>query len=90
MPTLSVLSPHAADARALRPVSPDLQAVELEMAPILANHSSKIYTFPGLFARMDALHAARNDAGLNSEQVRPQRPLSARALYDVFCFYPSS
>eukprot|EP00192_Tetraselmis_astigmatica_P006864 CAMPEP_0117675278 /NCGR_PEP_ID=MMETSP0804-20121206/15517_1 /TAXON_ID=1074897 /ORGANISM="Tetraselmis astigmatica, Strain CCMP880" /LENGTH=757 /DNA_ID=CAMNT_0005484265 /DNA_START=186 /DNA_END=2459 /DNA_ORIENTATION=- len=50
--------------------SPELQEVELEMAPVLAGHSSKIYTFPGLFPRIDALHAAREEAGLNPEQVR--------------------
>jgi len=51
--------------------SPELQAVELEMAPILANHESKIYTFPGLFARVDELHSRRHEhAAWTAEQVR--------------------
>lgn len=51
--------------------SPELQAVELEMAPILANHESRIYTFPGLFERLDALHEQRHQqSDWSAEQVR--------------------
>ena len=40
--------------------SPELQAIELESAPLLAAHSSAIYMgVPGLFARLDAVHSAR-------------------------------
>ena len=39
--------------------SPALQAVEREMAPILASHDSRVYTHAALFARIDSLHAAR-------------------------------
>lgn len=53
--------------------SPELQAVELQMAPILAAHESKIYTFPGLFARLDKLHETRLGSSLNAEQVRLPR-----------------
>jgi peptidyl-dipeptidase Dcp len=49
---------------------PELQAVELEMAPILANHESRIYTFPGLFERLDALHEQRHQQpDWSAEQV---------------------
>jgi len=35
---------------------PELQKVQLEMAPKLAAHRSKVSTFPGLFARIAAVH----------------------------------
>ncbi|HEV7576168.1 MAG TPA: M3 family metallopeptidase [Caldimonas sp.] len=50
--------------------SPALQAVEREMAPLLAAHDSKVYTHAALFARIDALHAARERIGLDAEQRR--------------------
>ena len=40
---------------------PDLQAVQLEMAPLLAAHRSKVSTFPGLFARIAAVHDRLDD-----------------------------
>ena len=52
--------------------SPALQAVEREMAPILAGHDSRVYTHAALFARIDALHAKRALA-------RPERRADARA-----------
>ena len=40
--------------------SPELQAVELASAPLLAEHSSRVHMgIPGLFARVAAVHAAR-------------------------------
>ena len=50
--------------------SPALQAVEREMAPVLAGHDSRVYTQAALFARIDALHAARASLGLSDEQTR--------------------
>jgi peptidyl-dipeptidase Dcp len=50
--------------------SPALQAVEREMAPILAGHDSRVYTHAALFARIDALHAKRASLGLSDEQTR--------------------
>ena len=50
--------------------SPTLQAVERAMAPILAAHDSKVYTHAALFARLDALHAARARTSLDAEQRR--------------------
>jgi peptidyl-dipeptidase Dcp len=47
-----------------------LQEVQTEMAPVLAGHSSKLYTLPGLFERINAVHEARKQLGLSSEQVR--------------------
>src|SRR5580658_5302023 len=43
-----------------------LQAIELEMAPRLAAHSSAVYLNAPLFARIDAVHAAREN--LEAEQ----------------------
>jgi peptidyl-dipeptidase Dcp len=50
--------------------SPALQAVEREMAPILAGHDSRVYTNAALFARIDALHSARAALELSAEQMR--------------------
>ena len=50
--------------------SPELQAVEREMAPLLAAHDSRIHMHAGAFARLDALHARRADLGLSEEQLR--------------------
>jgi peptidyl-dipeptidase Dcp len=50
--------------------SPELQAVERQMAPVLAGHDSKVYTNAGLFARLDALHGRREQLGLDGEQRR--------------------
>jgi peptidyl-dipeptidase Dcp len=50
--------------------SPALQQVERELAPKLAAHSNAIYMHRGLFARIDALHARRDELGLTPEQRR--------------------
>jgi peptidyl-dipeptidase Dcp len=50
--------------------SPALQAVERELAPVMAAHSSAIYMHSGLFARVDALHGERESLGLDAEQRR--------------------
>jgi peptidyl-dipeptidase Dcp len=47
-----------------------LQVVQTEMSPILAAHSNKTYTVPGLFARIDEVFEARNSLGLSNEQIR--------------------
>jgi peptidyl-dipeptidase Dcp len=48
--------------------SPELQAVELEMAPELALHETKVASFPGLYARVDAVLAGVES--LSPEQRR--------------------
>jgi peptidyl-dipeptidase Dcp len=48
--------------------SPELQAVEREMAPRLAAHHSSILLDERLLARLDALHAQRDVLALNHEQ----------------------
>ena len=50
----------------------ELQAVELKMAAPLASHFNQMFTFPGMFQRIDQIHSVRTDdqLGLNSEQVR--------------------
>jgi peptidyl-dipeptidase Dcp len=50
--------------------SPALQAVERAMAPLLAAHLTAIYMHRGLFALIDAVHARRDSAGLDPEQLR--------------------
>ncbi|MEP7156915.1 MAG: M3 family metallopeptidase [Betaproteobacteria bacterium] len=50
--------------------SPELQAVERTMAPLLAAHGNATYMHAGMFARVDALHARRGELGLDAEQLR--------------------
>ena len=47
-----------------------LQAVQREMAAPLSAHWSAVYMDAALFARVDALHAARDGLGLDAEQRR--------------------
>ena len=49
---------------------PELQAVELKMAGPLAAHENKVYTLPGLFAKIDAVHSQRHSLSLNREDLR--------------------
>jgi peptidyl-dipeptidase Dcp len=47
-----------------------IQAVEREMAPVLAKHRNSIFMNEALFRRVDALHERREALGLNPEQAR--------------------
>lgn len=47
-----------------------IQAIEAEYAPKLAAHRDEILLDPRLFARIDALHAARDTLGLDAETKR--------------------
>ncbi len=50
--------------------SPALQAVQRAMAAPMAAHSSAVYMDAALFARVDAVHARREEAGLPAEARR--------------------
>jgi peptidyl-dipeptidase Dcp len=50
--------------------NPELQALELKIAPELAAHSDAILLDPRLFARIDALYAERDKLGLDAESAR--------------------
>ncbi len=50
--------------------SPALQAVQRQMAPLLAAHHSAIHMHKALFERVDALHERRERLGLMPEQKR--------------------
>jgi len=50
--------------------SPELQEIEAEIAPVLARNSAEINMDARLFARVDALFAARDTLGLTPEQAR--------------------
>src|SRR5580704_7546605 len=47
-----------------------LQEIEREMSPRLAAHWSGLYLNAGLFARIDAVHAARAGLGLEAQSLR--------------------
>jgi peptidyl-dipeptidase Dcp len=50
--------------------TPEIQAIEREVAPRYAKHSMGIYQNPKLFARVDALMKDRKKLGLTLEQTR--------------------
>ena len=50
--------------------SPQLRALEGEVAPLLSAHADAVALDGRLFARLDALHARRADLGLDAEQLR--------------------
>lgn len=50
--------------------TPRLREIEREIAPLAAAHDDALRLDPALFARIDAVHAARAAAGLDAEQVR--------------------
>ena len=47
-----------------------IQAIERDMAPLLARHWNEIHLNDKLFARLDALHRQRGNLGLTAEQAR--------------------
>jgi peptidyl-dipeptidase Dcp len=60
----------AFQALAASHTSPDIQAVQRELAAPLAAHDSAIMMHAGLFARLDAVHARRHELALAPEQLR--------------------
>jgi peptidyl-dipeptidase Dcp len=50
--------------------TPRLREIERELAPVQSAHSDAIRLDPALFARIDAVHAAREAAGLDPESLR--------------------
>ncbi len=50
--------------------TPERQRIEAETVPRYAAHLDAIRLDPRLFARVDAVHATRHEAGLTAEQVR--------------------
>ena len=58
--------------------TPEMQALEAELAPLVAEHTDAIRLDPRLFARIDAVHAARHDAGLDARAGAARRALPPR------------
>ncbi|WP_407692232.1 M3 family metallopeptidase [Pseudonocardia xinjiangensis] len=50
--------------------TPGIRAIEAEFAPRLAAHSDAIMLDPALFARLETLHEARHELGLDAESLR--------------------
>ncbi len=50
--------------------SPEIQAIEREISPVLALHGSEIYMDAKLFARVDTLYQQIDELGLSDEQKR--------------------
>lgn len=60
--------------------SEPMQAVERDYAPRLARHRTEVMLDPALFARIDAVHAARDRLGLDPDQRRLLERLHAGLL----------
>ena len=50
--------------------TPRLRELERELAPVQSAHSDAVRLDPALFARIDAVHAGRETAGLDPESLR--------------------
>jgi peptidyl-dipeptidase Dcp len=50
--------------------TPRLREIERELAPLEAAHADALRLDPALFARIDAVHAGRHEAGLEPEALR--------------------
>ncbi len=50
--------------------SDELQAIEVEMSPRLAQHAMRVSLDPALFDRIDRLHRQRESLGLDEDQLR--------------------
>ncbi|STR45553.1 M3 family metallopeptidase [Iodobacter fluviatilis] len=50
--------------------NPELEAIELTLAPQLAAHNNMVYQQEGVFTRINALYQQRKDLGLNTEKLR--------------------
>jgi peptidyl-dipeptidase Dcp len=50
--------------------TPRIREIEREIAPLGAAHDDAMRLDPALFARIDAVHAGRSEAGLDAESVR--------------------
>jgi peptidyl-dipeptidase Dcp len=50
--------------------TPRMREIEREIAPLAAAHDDALHLDPALFARIDAVHAARHENGLDPEAVR--------------------
>ncbi|CCG01753.1 M3 family metallopeptidase [Blastococcus saxobsidens] len=50
--------------------TPRLREIEREIAPLAAAHDDALRLDPALFARIDAVHSTRHDAGLDAESLR--------------------
>jgi len=48
----------------------ELQSVQTDMSAVLSKHSSKAYTLPGLFQKIDQVYRSRLESGLNNEKIR--------------------
>lgn len=62
--------------------TPDLQKVETELAPILSRHNSKAYDVPGLFEKVAAMYAVREDKLSGGEWTAEQARLAERVYND--------
>ena len=67
--------------------TPELQAVQTEMSPILSRHNSATFSLPGLFSKVEAVYRQQNDGvegenGASSSLTKEDRRLTERIYLD--------
>jgi peptidyl-dipeptidase Dcp len=58
--------------------TPDMQIVQSKMAPILSRHRSKCYNIPGLFTKIEHMHAMKDEKLMTGEWTAEQARLAER------------
>ena len=62
--------------------TPEMQAVQTTMAPILSRHNSKTYDIPGLFVKIEKMYAMKDDMLEKGEWTAEQARLAERVYID--------
>lgn len=63
--------------------TPEMQAVQTKMAPILSRHSSKAYDIPGLFEKIESMYEIRGER-LKSGEWNAEQARLAERVYNSF------
>ncbi|KAL7554272.1 hypothetical protein ACHAWF_017713 [Thalassiosira exigua] len=58
--------------------TPDMQAVQTKMAPILSRHRSRCYNIPGLFEKIEGMHDVKDEMLKSGEWSAEQARLAER------------
>lgn len=60
--------------------TPDMQIVQSKMAPLLSRHRSKCYNIPGLYAKIEHMHAMKDEKLTTGEWTTEQARLAERVF----------
>lgn len=63
--------------------TPDMQAVQTKMAPVLSRHTSKTYDIPGLFEKIELMYNIKDEKVKSGEWSAEQERLAERVSANV-------